>query len=219
MTFASLRGFFVASLFLGPLGCASKPAAPFDAMPQANVTAFRLQNYEPPAGTTPSGGTGTAGGGLIPGLPPEIAQWIQAGAAGLQQFLPPGLALPGAPPAATPTPAPQVAAAPRFPANTTPNFRILSQQVVMDPDLKEDLAKLLGKEGSYQPSSSSCMYAEMGLAWQSGMGAAANELLISFSCNQVQARGFIWPFSATGMEPSTVKKLAELASKIFPPGT
>src|SRR4051812_41565347 len=75
------------------LGCAKGPAAPFDTLKTANVTALRLQNYEPPqqaAAPTPNPQTG-----MIPGLPPEITQWAQQALPGLQQFLPPGLVPPG----------------------------------------------------------------------------------------------------------------------------
>ena len=64
-------------LSLAAVGCAGQPAAPFDTLKTSNVTAFRLQNYEPPA---TAGATPTAPG-AIPGVPPEIQQWIQQGAA------------------------------------------------------------------------------------------------------------------------------------------
>lgn len=199
--------------------CASKPAAPFDTMPQGNLIAFRLQNFEPPA---PAAGAPAPGAtGLIPGLalPPEIQSWVQQGAAGLSQLLPPGLIppgmLPGAPGAATAAP-PPVASAPRFPT-TTPNFRILGQTQITDQDLKDELAKLFGKEGNYDNHNSACLYAELGLTWQ-GTGVE-NDVLVSFSCNQVQGRGFAWPFPSTGMTPGMVKDLSELVQKIFPPGT
>src|SRR5919204_5907013 len=84
-------------------GCAGNPVAPFDSFKNAPMTAYRLQNYEPPpqaAAATP------AQPGLIPGLPPEIQKWVTAGAS----MLPPGL-IPGL----TPTPAtPTVDTTPRF---------------------------------------------------------------------------------------------------------
>ncbi len=46
-----------------------------------------------------------------------------------------------------------------------------------------------------------------------------NDVLVSFSCNQVAARNFAWPFPNTGMTTSTVKELADIVSKVFPPGT
>jgi hypothetical protein len=193
-------------------GCASKPAAPFDTLKTANLTAYRLQNYEPPA---PAAGAPAAAPGGIPGLPPEIQGWIQQGAAGLSQLLPPGLLPPGVLPGAT-APAP-VDTAPRF-----HSFRILSQTQVIDPDLKERLADVLGEADSFNAESARCppnvFYAEMGLSFSAGPGAPANDTLISFSCNQVVSRSYSWPHPATGMKPNTVKELSEIVQKLWPQG-
>src|SRR5690606_17328799 len=155
------------ALALFGAGCASQPAAPFDTLKTSNLTAFRLQNYEPPeaaAATTPTVP------GQIPGLPPEIQQWIQQGAQGLQALIPPGL-LPGRPPAAAPTQ--PVSSVPRF-----HGFRILGQTQVMDPDLKEQLGELLGEPDSFDNSYARCapgvIYAEMGLTFTQGPGAPSN---------------------------------------------
>ena len=194
------------------VGCASKPAAPFDTLKTANLTAYRLQNYEPPA---PAAGAPAAAPGAIPGLPPEIQGWIQQGAAGLSQLLPPGLLPPGVLPGAA-APAP-VDAAPRF-----HTFRILSQTQVIDPDLKEQLGEVLGEADSFDAESARCppnvFYAEMGLSFNAGPGAPTNDALISFSCNQVVSRSFSWPHPATGMKPSTVQELSEVVQKLWPQG-
>ena len=194
--------------FLGSVACASKPAPPFDTLKTANVTAFRLQNYEPPAAQQ-----APAGGGL-PGLPPEIQKFVQQGAQGLQQLIPPGLLPPGllggGQPGAAPAPQPQNV--PRF-----HGFRILSQTPVIDEGLKEELADLLGEEDNFDHKHANCMYAEMGLTFNSG--GPPNDLLISFSCNQVNARSFGWPHGATGMKPKTVQELSEVVQKLWPPGT
>ncbi len=198
----------IAMAVLASTGCASKPAAPFDTLKTANLTAFRLQNFEPPPSATP------AAGGAIPGMPNEIQAWIQQGAQGLQQLIPPGLLPPGLIPQqgqATPmTPAPtdQV---PRF-----HNFRILGQTQVIDEDLKDELAKILGDDSNFDNNHANCMYAEMGLSFSSG--GPPNDVLISFSCNQVNAATFAWPHPATGMKPKTVQKLSEVVQKLWPPG-
>jgi hypothetical protein len=198
---------FAAVLPVLAIGCASAPAAPFDQMKTANVLAFRLQNYEAPAPATPA----APQVGAIPGLPPEITQWAQAALPGLQQLLPPGLLPPGmipGAPAAAPTPPPN---APRFPMGP-PNFRILGQTQIMDSELKEELGKLFGDEDNFQSEHANCMYAEMGISF----GGTPNDLLISFSCNQVEARGFNWPHPYRGMTPKTVEKLAQVVQKVWP---
>jgi hypothetical protein len=200
---------------LGAVGCASQPVAPFDTIKSSNLTAFRLQNYEPPAAATTTPAPGAAGV-TIPGLPPEIQTWVQQGAQGLQALLPPGLLPPGLP-GATPAPAP-VAEVPRF-----HGFRILGQTQVMDPDLREKLGKILGDEDSFDNKAARCapgvLYAEMGLTWSSGApGTPSNDVLISFSCSQAVSRSFSWPHPATGMTPDTVKSLTEVVQKLWPQG-
>jgi hypothetical protein len=90
-TIGSLGALALAAI--GTSACAGKPAAPFDTLKTANLTAYRLQNYEPPSPVPGAAIPGAAGG--IPGFPPEIQSWVQQGAGGLQQLLPPGLLPPG----------------------------------------------------------------------------------------------------------------------------
>ena len=197
------------------VGCAGKPAAPFDTLKASNLTAYRLQNYEPPAAAVATPG---AAPGAIPGIPAEIQTWIQQGAAGLQQLIPPGLQIPGLTlPGAGPLPA-AVDTTPRF-----HTFRILSQTQVLDADLKEELGDLLGDADSFDNTQARCapnvFYAEMGMAFGGTPGGQTNDLLVSFSCNQVVSRSFSWPHPATGMKADTVKSLSEMVQKIFPQGT
>src|SRR5262245_42405171 len=97
-----------AVISLAGAACAGTPAAPFDTLKTSNATAFRLQNYEPPAPVP--GVAAPAPGAPVPGVPPEIMNWITQGAQGLTQLIPPGLIppnlIPGAPaaPAAAPPP-------------------------------------------------------------------------------------------------------------------
>ena len=71
--------------------CASAPAAPFNQLEKSNLLVFRLQNFEPPPPAQPVAGQPAP---ILQGLPPEIQTWIQQGAQGLQQLIPPGL-IPG----------------------------------------------------------------------------------------------------------------------------
>jgi hypothetical protein len=198
------------ALALASVACAGAPAAPFDTLKTSNVTAFRLQNYEPPEATPAA-----AAPGAIPGIPPEIQQWIQQGATGLQALIPPGLLPPGLIPGAAAPPA--AATTPRF-----HNFRILGQTQVMDPDVKEELGELFGDPDNFDNANSRCpagtVYAEMGLSFTAGPGAPSNDMLISFSCYQAVSRSFSWPHQNTGMTPETVKKLTEIVQKLWPQG-
>lgn len=202
-------------LALATVGCAGAPAAPFDQLKTANATAYRLQNFEPPS-ILPT--PGTTGAVAVPGVPPEIMNWIQQGAQGLTQLIPPGLLPPGLIPGAPGAPAaPAAATTPRF-----HNFRILAQTQVIDPDLREKLGEILGDPDSYDNQYARCapgvIYPEMGLSFSGGT-ATGNDVLISFSCSQVVSRSFAWPHPATGMKPDTVGELSEVVQKLWPQGT
>ena len=207
-----------AVLAFATVGCASSPAAPFNQMEASNVTAFRLQNYEPPSmlGTP---GTGAAGAAM----PAPIQQWLQQGAQGLQQLIPPGLLPPGLlpqqqqPGVGQPqqqTPLPMADNTPRF-----HGFRILGQTQVIDPGLKAELADVLGDSDNFTPDHAQCLYAEMGIAFAAQPGAPSNDVLISFSCNQVSSPTFPWPHPSQGLTADAVKSLSEVVQKLWPPGT
>ena len=105
-------------------------------------------------------------------------------------------------------------------ADTTPRFhgfRILSQTQVIDEDLKAELGKILGNDSNFDNNHAACMYAEMGLSFSSG--GPPNDVLISFSCNQVGAKTFAWPHASNGMKPKTVQKLADVVQQLWPPGS
>lgn len=215
MNKVSLRASVVGIVALGSAACASGPKAPFDVMKNANVTAFRLQNYEPPPPPPSASPTAPAQPGVIPGLPPEIQQWAQQALPGLQQLIPPGILPPGMlqgqpaqPPA--PTPAEQV---PRF-----VDFRILGQAQVMDSELREKLGEIFGNEDNYHSQHQACMYPELGISFTPPAGAPRYDLLVSFSCNQVNAVNFAWPHNAAGMTPGMVEALSEVVPQIFAQG-
>lgn len=203
------------------MGCAGKPAAPFDTLKTANLTAYRLQNNEPaPVIAATPAAPAAAGLPTIPGVDPNA---LAAGVAALQKLIPPGLqipglSLPGATPAAVPGITPVADTTPRF-----QNFRILAQQQVLDADLKESLGKLLGDSSNFDASAGRCapnvVYPEFGLSFAAAPGAQSNDLLVSLGCNVVVSRTFSWPHPATGMKPSTVSDLSEIMTKIFPQGT
>ena len=162
---------------------------------------FRLQNYEPPAAPTTSQGTNF--------LPPQIQQWMQAGALLLPSGLLPQGLIPGSQPAV------QEAQVARF-----HNFRILGWMTLNDASLKNDLYDVLGKESGFAtpngPGGSGCMYAEFGFAFQSAQNAPSSDLLVSLSCNQVAPIGFTWPFAnKTGLNSDTSKRIVTIAQTTF----
>jgi hypothetical protein len=182
----------------GSLGCASL-TAPFGDMKTSQMTVYRLQNYEPPqqqqAAAAPQGVQ----------LPPQIQQWIQAGASLLPPgLLPPGL-LPGSAPAAPPT-----ADAPRF-----HGFRVIEWQAVNDAGIKGDIVDTFGHSSSFTAPQFTCMYAELGFAIAQPSGPAPADVLVSLSCQGVQAYNFTWPYGDTGITPDTEKKFAQIEQRVF----
>jgi hypothetical protein len=202
---------FAAALTVATVtGCAGAPAAPFDQLKTANVTAYRLGDATTPAAVATPAAPGAPAAVTIPGVPPELNAWIQQGAAAAAAVIP-GL-LPGAAAAALPA------------ADTTPRFhdsRILSQTQVLDPELKETLGDVLGDKDSFDNAESRCpqFLADFGISFTSASSSTPNDLLISFRCNQVVSRSFSWPHPATGLKADTVKKLSQIVLKIFPQGT
>jgi hypothetical protein len=202
----------VLGLTLG-VGCASHPAAPFDTLKNSGATMLRLQNYEPPA-QQPQGAAAVPG---LPNLiPPQIQQWAQQAAPALQQLLPPGLLPPGLLPT-SPLPMQQQA---------TQEFRFHERRVlgtaqVAEADLREQLAELLGDEDNFQLEHQPCNYAELGLGWATQANVPPYEILISFSCNNIQAaQGFSWPHATgIGMKPKLVEGLTKIVQQLFPTTT
>jgi hypothetical protein len=203
-TFARVLGAVV--LFVGfsggSVGCAGNPVAPFDGFQSAPMTAYRLQNYEPP----PQAAAPPTAPGQIPGLPPEIQKWVQAGASMLPPgLLPPGL-IPGAPAPATPA----VDTTPRF-----HNFRILGMPAnVIDPKLRDELIAIFGFEKNFDDSHGSCIYAEFGFSF-ARMGQPPADVLVSLSCDQVQAQNFMWPHRSTGLTPDSAARISKVSQSIF----
>jgi hypothetical protein len=161
---------------------------------------YRLQNFEPPAAAQ---ATPTPSAPFQ--LPPEIQQWVTAGAALLPPgLLPPGL-LPGAPPAVAPTPQDI-----RF-----HGFRVLGWQAVNDPKQHDEIFDILGHDGNFVAQHDNCMYAEFGFAIQPAPGAPTDDVLVSLSCDQAQGFNFAWPYAKTGISGDAAKRIVAVAQKTF----
>jgi hypothetical protein len=188
--------------------CSSSLAQPFEQKKSEPITIFRLQNFEPPQQQAQQPGA------QMPGLPPQIQQWLQGAAAAL----PPGLLPPGLIPGTTPAPA--AATVPRY-----YNFPILGSMSITDSKMREEILELFGKESNFQTPKQSCMYAEFGFQiGQAGppgvQGApttsAPADILVSLSCDQVQMFNYGWPYGAkTGLGPDTSKKIIAIVQKAF----
>lgn len=190
-------------------GCSSTLSQPFEAMKQQPITVYRLQNFEPPA-AAPGAPAAAAG------IPPQIQQWLSAGA----QLLPPGLLPPGLLPGGTPAPAVD-ASVPRF-----HNFRILGSMAVSDKTQHDDILAMFGKESSFELPRQSCMYAEFGFQIGGAGGAtipgapptagAPADILVSLSCDQVQMFNYSWPYGTkNGLTDETSRKIVALVQKAF----
>lgn len=179
-------------------GCGSSLAQPFDQMKNAQITIYRLQNYEPPqapAASAPAAGLQ---------LPPQIQQWIQQGAA----MLPPGLLPPGLLPG-QPAPTAQPANVQRF-----HNFPILGWMAINDPKQHDEVLDILGHDSNFVVQHDNCMYAEFGFSIANPTAPPA-DVLVSLSCDQVQAFNFAWPYTKTGISGDSAKRIAAVVQKAF----
>jgi len=191
----------IACFGFAAFGCASAPASPFDEMKNAPITIYRLQNYEPPVQPTQT----VPSTGMIPGLPPEIQQWIQAGAS----MLPPGLLPPGLLPGQTQVPQQQVDNVPRF-----YGFRVIGQAPVTDENLRKELIDIFGYEKNFDNTFSGCMYAEFGISF-ARLNQPPADVLVSLSCDNVQAQNFAWPHRYRGLTPDAVRRIVRASQVVF----
>lgn len=196
------------------MGCKGSPAAPFNQLAESPVTVYRLQNYQDqPVATTPTTPAPGTVGSIIPGLPipTEFQPQVQQAQQMICGFLPPGspgCAAAGATPAVPTTPAVQ----------NTPQFegyRIIGQAQVMDTNLRGQLIDIFGYDSSFTAKKSPCLFPEFGFSFGAGGAQPPADVLVSFSCNQVQARNFAWPHPDNGLKDDTVKKLSAIIQKLF----
>ena len=126
-----------AALALPAIAGCTTLSPPFSEMKGAQMTVYRLQDYVPPATPAP------AASPLAALIPPQVQQWVSAGASLLPPSLLSGL-LPGS---ATPA----VPDAQRFPPNLgAQGFPILAYQQVTDPAVASEILDVLGHPSEYQ---------------------------------------------------------------------
>jgi len=191
------------STLLFATGCSSTLAQPFQNLKDQPITVYRLQNFEPPT-AAPAGGAP-----IVPGLPPQIQQWLSAGA----QMLPPGLLPPGLLPGGTP--APVATDAPRF-----HNFRILQTAAVTDSKQRSEILDLFGHDSNFETPRQSCLYAEFGFQFgQPPTTALPADVLVSLSCDQVSMINYGWPYTTkTGIPADSAKRIYAIVQKTFGTG-
>jgi hypothetical protein len=177
---------------------------PFNQMNKQSMTVYRLQNYVPPQPPPPPSPIG----GLA--IPPQIQQWITAGAS----LIPPGLLPPGLLPGSQPaTVAPD---AQRFPPQLgAQGFPIIAWQQVTDPKVADDVIDTLGHSSNFQQPAQSCMYAELGISIAQQNGAQPADFLVSLSCGQVQAFNVQWPYGSTGLTEGSEQKFSSIMRRVF----
>ncbi len=174
--------------------CAGSLAQPFNQWNTASVTIYRLQNYEPPP----------AAAGATFQIPPQIQQWV----AGAAQLLPKGLIPPGL--LGTP-PAPTAQATDlRF-----HGFRVLQWKTVADPKTHDAILDIFGHASNFVAQGAVCPYDEFGFAFQQTPGGPTTDILVSLSCEQVQAFNFQWPYASTGLSPDAAKRIIAVAQTAF----
>jgi hypothetical protein len=185
------------------VGCAGSLAAPFEQMKAQPITVYRLQNFEPPAAAAATPGLPPS---PIP-LPPQIQQWLGAGAG----LLPPGLLPPGLLPGGAPAPNAQ-AQVPRF-----HNFRILQTQAITDSAQRQEVLDIFGRSGNFEARGSNCMYAEFGFAIGGGAGGSAPaDVLVSLSCERTQMFNYNWPHgNKAGFGSDTAKRIVAVVQRTF----
>jgi hypothetical protein len=184
-------------------GCAGSPVAPFDSFRTAPVTVYRLQNWEPPTQATTPGPV--IGGGIIPGIPVEIDNMIKAGTS----IPPPGLIPPGLLPGTT------TAATPAVDTQRFHGFRIIGTPAnVMDDRIRRELIDIFGIERNFDNTHANCVYAEFGVSF-ARVGLPPADILVSVSCDQVQAYNFIWPHRNAGLTQESRDRFVHVVQNLY----
>ena len=195
------RVFFQTLAFVALLGVATGCgktglAAPFDKMKDQPITVLRLYSVEPPQQPQQAPQAPVQ-------LPPQVQQWLSAGAS----MLPPGLLPPGLL-GGQQQPAPQNEQ--RF-----RGFKVHGWMAVTDPKQREEILDIFGNEKNFADSRGNCMFAEFGVSIGQPGGQPPAEMLVSLSCDRVQAFNFAWPYSKQGLAAETVKRIVGVMAKSF----
>ena len=190
------------ALLAGGTGCAPALSPPFNTMKGQQMTVYWLQSYEAPpqaqASAIPNSIAGIA-------LPPQIQQLgQQLLSAGMTMF--PGFLQGLVPPQQQ---AAQPADVPRF-----HNFPIRKFQPVADAAVRDSILDLFGHQANFNPPAETCMYADFGFALAQPGGPPA-DILVSLSCQQVQAYNIQWPYPQTGLTQDALGKVGAVVNKVF----
>ena len=190
-------------------GCAGR-TAPFNEMDQAQITVLRLSQPPPPvAAATPTGIPGFS----IPGMPAEMTQMGNQILQGAAAVLPPGLLPPGLLPGTAGTQTTPVQPAAPLYKNS---FAITAQMPLTDENLKKEILDILGSKGSFEGSAGQCFTPGMAFSMQRP-GQAPADVMVSLSCNQVKADGFVWPYKGNGFSTEAHDKMANVYQKLWGP--
>jgi len=186
-------------------GCSGR-ASPFNDLDNAQVTILKLQGQQAPS-PIPGAQPGQFPTLPIPGLTPEMQGQLQQGAQqfgqAVGQFIP-GFQLPGM---GGPTPVTQQ-------PQLFNGFVVQGSTPVADEDMKNRLLDDFGKEDNFNRNVGPCFTPGMGVIF-SDPKKGNIELMVSFSCNQVQGNGFRWPHPANGMTPETSNDLRQIYQQMF----
>jgi hypothetical protein len=90
----------------------------------------------------------------------------------------------------------------------------LGYQAIADSGVKSDILDAFGHSTNFQPATVASFYPEFGFAIGQPTGAPA-DILLSFSCEQVQSFNFAWPYGQTGLTPDASKKFASIVQRAF----
>jgi hypothetical protein len=86
---------------------------------------------------------------------------------------------------------------------------------VTDPNQREEVVDIFGHDSNFTDSRANCMYAEFGVSIGQPGGQPPAEMLVSLSCDRVEAFNFQWPYAKTGLKPETVKRIVGVMARSF----
>ena len=84
-----------------------------------------------------------------------------------------------------------------------------------DQNVSGQVIDTLGHQSNFMAPPENCMYAELGISIAQANNPTPANILVSLSCQQVQAFNFQWPYQQTGLTPDTEKKFVTIAQQVF----
>jgi hypothetical protein len=81
--------------------------------------------------------------------------------------------------------------------------------------MTSQIINTLGHGSNFGAPPQNCMYAELGISITQPSNPAPANILVSLSCQTVQAFNITWPYPQTGLTPDSEKAFVSITQQVF----